>query len=142
MSKLVLVSDFNINVLAPHPPPLSSHLQSISNILGLHQIINSPTHFSPGNHSAVDLVFIPPNSQYDFFIFPPIESSDQQSILFSFTPPVKPFSTSPRTLRKKKVWLYTKQTSTPLMRNFSLQTGKLYSPQTLIPPGPTSIINF
>ena len=107
-SKLILVGDFNINVCAPSPSPLSNQLQSLMDLFHLKQLVSSPTHFShSGSPSTIDLVLSSSRIKAFTYVLPPIGNSDHSSIITSIKrhPFHATFSTTHTT---KKSWLYHK----------------------------------
>ena len=58
LQRMTLLSDFNVNMLAPSHP-LRPMMRIVLDSLNLHQIINSPTHFTSSNAgSLLDMILI------------------------------------------------------------------------------------
>uniref|UniRef100_A0A1X7T9M2 Reverse transcriptase domain-containing protein n=1 Tax=Amphimedon queenslandica TaxID=400682 RepID=A0A1X7T9M2_AMPQE len=107
-SKLILVGDFNINVCAPSPSPLSNQLQSLIDLLHLKQLVSSPTHFShSGSPSTIDLVLSSSRIKAFTYVLPPIGNSDHSSIVTRLSP-FQAYALSSPPQSRKKIWLYHK----------------------------------
>ena len=85
LSNLVLLGDFNVNILNPDHPLFSSAL-SLSFSLCLTQVVSEPTHFSPNSHSLIDLVFLSdPSNLIGCVTIPAFANSDHLGLSVSIT---------------------------------------------------------
>ena len=85
------------------PCPLLTKLLDFTNSIGLSQVVKEPTHYSYSRTpSIVDLIFVPSNLSCPSFVFPPLSSSDHNSLLF-IVPPRQPSSKN-----LCSIWLYSK----------------------------------
>ena len=93
-SKLLLVGDVNVNISASPSPPLMSHINTVTSLLSLQQVVHSPTHFTPsGSSSTIDLIFVAPSFKSVVSILPPVGTSDHCAIsLLLSLPPISVFT--------------------------------------------------
>ena len=104
MKNFFLTGDFNINFMSPSP--LLTKLLDFTNSIGLSQDVKVPTHYSYSSiPSTIDLIFVPSNLSCPSFVFPPLSSSDHNSLLF-IVPLRQYYNPSSKNLRS--IWLYSK----------------------------------
>ena len=103
LSNLVLLGDFNVNILDPDHP-LFSCLLSMSSSLCLTQVVSEPTRVLSNSHSLIDLVFLSdPSHLTGCVTIPALSNSDHLGLSVSIS------AGNPGSLPKRKsrsIWRY------------------------------------